>query len=122
MLLLTSASIGVVPGPFYKFIHEGLYATVFILKLPYFNHYPNTEFIINIVWETFIILFAFGGLFLLEAVTALCNDTVSVSSKLSQLELNELSDEIEQNGGSKVKHSTQLKRIIMRVSHMDEYA
>lgn len=121
MGLLTLASFGAVPGPFYNYVHYGTYATLYNLKLPYFNRYPNIEFLINIGWETFIASLAFGGMLLIEAKMAFCNNTISVSSKLTEMELNQMSDALEhRNGVSQGMSGPKLRIILMRVLYMDE--
>lgn len=121
IMVIMLASIGAVLGPFYSYIYEGTFATFYNLKLPYFNADPPTEFIINIIWETMISLLGIIALFVLEIVIAICNDTISVSSKLTQMELNDLSDKIEKERGAKSKELLQLRMILMRVAHIDEY-
>ncbi|XP_055309261.1 uncharacterized protein LOC129573089 [Sitodiplosis mosellana] len=122
MTLILLASLGAVFGPFYSFVHEGSFETLYNLKLPYFNQYPSTEFAINIVWESFVNLFdGIFGFLVIELVIAICNDTIFVSSKLTELELSDLSNIIEEKRGSKAKQVLQLKMILMRVLHMDEY-
>lgn len=121
MVLIILGAFGSVPAPFYSFIFKCTYATLFSLKLPYFNRYPSTEFVINITWETFNSIIGVGIVLLIEVMMALCNDTISVSSELTELDLNELSDLLEQNNASQAKQIFQLKKILMKVSHIDEY-
>lgn len=121
LILVILSALGAVPGPFYSYIHDGIYVTLFNLKLPYFNRFPSTEFLINITWETFNALIGIGIVFLMEFMIALCNDTISVSSQLTELSINELSDLLKQKKASKTKQILQLKKILMKVAHMDEY-
>lgn len=115
------ASVGAVLGPFYDFVNNGKFATLYNLKLPYFNQEPSMEFVINIVWETLISSLGVIGLFELEVVIALINDTITVSSKLSELELSDFSKLIEGKLESKANRVLKLRMILMRASHIDKY-
>lgn len=118
MILTILASSGGISLLIYDIIFNGSYATIYNLKIPYLHESPRTEFLINIAWEIFINLMGICGILVIELSLAICINTITVSSKLSVLELTELSDELEKKSETIAK---QLKMIFMRVLHMDEY-
>lgn len=118
MILTILASSGGISLLIYDIIFNGSYATIYNLKIPYLHESPRTEFLINIAWETFINLMGICGILVIELSLAICINTITVSSKLSVLELTELSDELEKKSETIAK---QLKMIFMGVLHMDEY-
>lgn len=116
MFVICLSFVGAVIGPYYSFVRYGTLATLYSLKLPYFNQDPYTEFIINLVWQFLIGLIGVVSLFLVEVAITLTNDTITVSSELCLLELKELSD----RQASKTELRRKMKKIYMRIAYIDE--
>lgn len=79
------------------------------------------EVLINTCWETFNSFIGAIGLFNMEAAFIIVSDTITVSSKLSVMELNELSKCIEMEIETKTtKHvRNSLKLILMKTQFFD---
>lgn len=117
MLLIMLSFVGAIIGPYYDFVHNGTLATLYCLKLPYFNEDPYTEFIINVAWQLLTSFFGVIGLFLIEGIITLVDDTIKVSAKLYRHELNELSEQQE----TEVEIRRRLKMIFMKMLYIDGY-
>lgn len=113
--------VGAFLGPFYAFIQNGSRATLYSVRLPFLHDNPNTEYIINVCWETFISLMGIVALFGMELMFVFINDTITVSSKLCESELNELSDQLESKRATYKESSQKLRIILMRTKFMDEW-
>lgn len=113
--------IGAVLGPFYAFIQNGSRATMYSVRLPFLQDNPSTEFIINVCWEMFISSMGIVALFGMEMMFLLMNETITVSSKLCELELDELSDQLESNRATKKQSTQKLRMILMKIKFMDEW-
>lgn len=117
MSVITISFIVASIGPFYSYVHDGTLATLYSLKLPYFNQDPYTEFLINVVWQFLITLIGGIALFLMEGAVTLINDTITVSSTLCCRELEELSDQ----QATENEQRRKLKMIFMKIIYMDKY-
>lgn len=106
-------------GPVYTYLQDGTLVTLYEVRIPFLQDDPQTEFIVNISWQTFNSSMVIPGLFLLEGATALVNATITMTSKLSVLELNELSDELETESIGMEEANQRVKNIIMKILHME---
>lgn len=100
---------------------QGSRVTLFSVRLPILNQYPDIEYITNMAWE---ILNGILGLFCflcMEAKFNIVNDAVNVSSDLSVCDLNNLSTDIETNRGTEELWANKLKIIFMRTLRIDGY-
>lgn len=119
VFIVITSFTGAVCGPYYKFMTQGTRATLYNLRLPYFEDYPNMEFYINTCWETFTSFIGAIGLFNMEAAFTIVNDTITVSSKLCAMDLNKLSKylEIKSRNTKYVRRS--LKLVLMKTKFID---
>lgn len=117
--LVILSFVGALLGPFCAYIQNGRMVTLYSVRLPFLQHHPNTELTINVSWETFMSLMGVVALFGMEVMFALVNDTITVSSQLCELELNELSEMLERQGPNEKSHQ-KLRFILMKTQFMDE--
>lgn len=120
MIVIIISFFGAAIGPFYSNIHDGTFATLYSLKLPYFNQDLYTEFVINVIWQFIVTVMGVSALFLMEGCFSILNDTITVSLKLFRLNLNLLSQCLENELGMNAKSQQKLKTIFMKISYMDE--
>lgn len=128
MTVIMMSFVVAVIGPFYSFVQDGELATLYSVKLPYFNRDPYTEFTINVIWQFLISLIGGAALFFMEGAIMLLNNTITVSSKLCHLELFEISKYLEEIHGSdenEKRRETKFRRkliiVYMKINYMDEY-
>lgn len=107
-------------GPVHRYFQDGTKVTLQELHLPYFNKDPSIEFIIRVIWEMFCNLVGGISYLFMEATLCIVNDTVSVSAELCALDLCELSNYIEENGGMNEQSNRMLNDIFRRIVFMDE--
>lgn len=119
VVIVITSFTGAVCGPYYKFISHGTQATLYNLRLPCFEDNPNMEFLINTCWETFNSVIGAIGLFNMEAAFIIVSDTITVSSKLSVMELSELSKCIEMGTKTTKYARNSLKLILMKTQFID---
>lgn len=119
VVILITFTIALI-GPIYIYYQEGKMYTLYGVRLPYLSKNPHKEYVVNIIWQLIINLMAIVGTFILEAMITIVNDTITVSSKLCRLELNELSDDLENEHKTKAKASKTWKIIIKKMIYMDE--
>lgn len=113
--------VGAVLGPFLRFISDGFLYTLYELRIPYYNQYPYTEFVINVIWQIIISVIGTVGLFILEGGFTLINDTITVSSKISLLEFTQLSNLLENKQQKDRNVRRQLVKNYMNILYMDEW-
>lgn len=119
MSVLILSFFGVVIGTCYGYIKDGKLATVFEVRLPILNQNPQTEYIVNLIWQSIAMLIALLGLFVIEETTALINNAITVTSMLSAQELADLSDSLENDAITKDYCNWKLKHIFMKIVYMD---
>lgn len=74
----------------------------------------------NFIWQGLISGLGGIGLIVIEGKIALIDATIAVSSKLSKLDLDELSDKLEVDEIWRQRSSgRQLTKIFMKIVHMD---
>lgn len=108
-------------GPLFSYIKDGTVVTFYELRLPYLYQYPNVEYIINTIWQAAINILAVFAFFLAELIQTLVNDSISVTSKLSRLELNQLSIQLEEKDRNEATIGRKLTSIFMKMAYMDKY-
>lgn len=119
VIIVITSFTGAVCGPYYKFMTIGMQSTLYNLRLPFFEENPNAEFFINTCWETFNSFIGAIGLFNMEAAFTIVSDTITVSSKLCAMELNELSKCIEMEQKHLKDTRNKLKLILMKTKFID---
>ncbi|XP_031616517.1 odorant receptor 67d-like [Contarinia nasturtii] len=120
MMVIIISFVGATIGPFYRYLNDGTLVTFYALKLPYYHDDLNKEFMINAIWQFGITIFGGVALFFMEGILTLIDDTVTVSSKLSQLEFEELSDFLENESKTIQKSRKKLTDIFMKIAYFDE--
>lgn len=107
-------------GPLLSYVQDGTIVTFYELRLPYLYQYPNVEYIINTIWQSSINILAVFSFFLAELMQTLINDSISVTSKLSRLELDQLSNQLEEKDRNEATIGRKLTSIFMKMAYMDE--
>ncbi|XP_031635731.1 uncharacterized protein LOC116348758 [Contarinia nasturtii] len=121
MTVILISFVGATIGPFYRYMDDGTLVTLYSLKLPYLHNDLHTEFIVNAIWQLMITIIGGIGLFLIEGVLTLIDDTVNVSSYLCQLEFEELSNCLKNESITIHKSREKLKNIYMKIAYNDEF-
>lgn len=119
VIIVIASFTGAVCGPYYQFMTNGMRSTLYNLRLPFFEDNPNTEFLINMCWETFTSFIGAIGLFNMEASFTIVSDTITVSSKLCALELNELSKYMEMEQKNTIYGRWKLRLILRKTKFID---
>lgn len=119
LVVLILSFIGALIGPAYSYIQDGSLYTLYELRLPYFNQYPNTEFGINFTWQSLISVLGISALFCIELFMTMVNNAITVSSKLTVMELAEISDQLENGQITQEQCSQGLKKIFMKIDYMN---
>lgn len=107
-------------GQLYSYVNYGTKSTFYCVRLPYFNADPDLEFIMNISWESFVICFALICFLGIDVVLVIIIDAINVSSRLCELRLDELSDNLEKKRGTEEQTRQQLRIIMMQAQFFDE--
>lgn len=118
-LVILSAWIAMI-GPTYAYMTDGTITTMYNMRIPFIDQYPNAEFIANLIWETSISAIGFIALCLVECGHASVNNTVTLSSKLNILALNKLSNEMEMHKITGEQLHRKLKLVFLNIMHWDE--
>lgn len=118
-LVVLSAWIALI-GPTYAYMTDGTIVTMYNMRIPFFDKHPNAEFIANLIWETSISAIGFIALCLIECGHSAVNNTVTVSSKLNILAINNLSNEMEMQEISREQSHQKLKFIFINIMYWDE--
>lgn len=100
---------------------QGSYVTLFSVRLPFLNHYPDIEYHICMVWETLNGILAFFGFISMETKFCILNNAINVSSDLSAHYLRQLSADIERNYGTTGQWIDKLRAVFKRELRMDGY-
>lgn len=120
MSIYVMCFIGICIGPIYNFFVDETDATLYYIRLPFSSDDRKGVHFINTAWQTFICLFGFWGVLIMEIMISLANNGITVSSKLTVLEINNLSDEMT-NGQTTDNHKRQkLKDIFTKIESMNE--
>lgn len=82
-------------GVFYSML-QGDKITLLNVRIPYLNQYPDIEHLINICWEAIGAADGFCSFIAIETAFMLVNDTITVSSRLCEADLIEISNQLEQ--------------------------
>lgn len=104
-------------GEFYSMI-QGKKITLLSVRIPYINESPNVEFIINYCWETIGSIDGFFSFIAIEIAFMLINDTITVSSRLCELDLDEISQQLETH--QRTVACRNLKMVLRRTRFIDE--
>lgn len=107
-------------GPFYSYIKHGEHVTLYSVKWPFLSRNPNAEYIVNIAWETVGGIIAMFGFFFFEVMFLIVNNTIMVSAALSEWELDEFSNCLEQSELTEAQLRQKLLKIFMKISYIDE--
>lgn len=105
-------------GVFYS-MFQGKKITLLNMRLPYFNQNPDIEFMINACWET---IGSIDGLFSFVAIEIgfmLVNDTINVTSRLCEVDLDGISEQLEKQNWTAACRN--LKMVLRRTTFIDKY-
>lgn len=103
-------------GEFYSML-QGKKITLLSVRIPYVNKYPDIEFMINFIWETIGSIDGFFSFIAIEIAFMLVNDTLKVSSRLCEAELNEVSEQLEKQKWTTACRN--LKMNLKRTNYID---
>lgn len=107
-------------GPFYTYIIYGTKSTFLCVRLPYLNTDPDLEFMVNISWEMIGMCLGFISFIAVDVAFMNFINTISVTSRLCELRLNEFSDNLEYKRGTEEQIRKQLRIIMMQTKFIDE--
>lgn len=104
-------------GEFYSMV-QGKKITLLSVRIPYINKNPDIEFIINFCWETIGAIDGFFSFIAIEIAFMLVNDTITVSSRLCEADLDEISEQLENQQWATACRN--LKMVLRRTRFIDE--
>lgn len=96
---------------------QGKRITLLSVRIPYVNKYPDVEFMINFCWETIGSLDGLFSFVAIEIAFMLVNDTLKVSSRLCEADLNDISEQLERHDVSTACRN--LKTVLRRTNFID---
>lgn len=106
-------------GPLYNNINYGTKSTFYCVRLPYINANPDMEFLMNFSWESIGAILYYIGSMGIQLIFIIIIDAITVSSRLCELRLNELSGNLEKKRGTEKQRRQQLRVIMMQTKFID---
>lgn len=100
-------------GPVYTYLQDGSTVTLYEVRIPFLLNHPEKEFIVNFIWQAYISTIGVAGLFIVEGLLAIVNNTITVTSKLTVQEFYELSDQMEAGTINGKESGRRLTKIVM---------
>lgn len=120
MSMIMLSFVAALIGPVYAYFDDGSLVTLYQIRIPFLHENPQQELMANFIWQGLISGLGGIGLIVIEGKIALIDATIAVSSKLSKLDLDELSDKLEVDEIWRQRSSgRQLTKIFMKIVHMD---
>lgn len=104
-------------GECYSMI-QGKKITLLSVRIPYVNKHPDIEFMINYCWETIGSIDGFFSFIAIEIAFMLVNDTLTVSSRLCEADLDEITQQLETHQWTNACRN--LKMVLRRTRFIDE--
>lgn len=112
--------IGICIGPIYNLFIDETDATLYYIRIPFSSEDQNGAHFINTAWQTFICLFGFWGVLIMESMISLANNGIIMSAKLNAFELNHLTDEMESGQTTDNQTRQKLKDIFTKIEYINE--
>lgn len=101
------------------FFQTGKFYSLVGVLIPFVDEDSKAELYCNIAYLVVITLLIFFGLLYFQIVCGIIVDTMYVSSHLTILEMDELSDLLEQNISHRIETVFRVKRIILQILRID---
>lgn len=118
-MIVISHALAII-GPIHAFISQNNRVTLMGTELPFFEKDSDLGFMINLCQQTIIGIYAILGNICVEMGPCIINNVVAIIPDLIQLNLNDLSNELETNGmclSSKIR----LRNVLIQVQDFDGY-
>lgn len=112
--------VGMCLEPIINFVKDDTQNTVYYVRLPFGSNEDRVMHFFNIIWQTFINLFGLWGILAFEFMITLISNTITVSSKLTVFDLNELNNEIENKSITRDQTRRKLQKIVDDIEFMDK--
>lgn len=111
----------VVLGSLHAYIYEDTRVTPMATHLPYFEKNSDLEFILNLLQQSIIAVYALMGNISIEILTCLLNNAITSIPEFIHLNLNDLNKEISIDN-SNLKTMVRLRNVLIQVQDFDRYA
>lgn len=121
MCMMTFSLSGAMCGPLYGYLRYGTKTTMTNVKIPFTEQHSTGEFLSNFVLTTVIGIHGFIGYIGLEVAMALFSDTVTISPKITALDLKRLDEKLMKGCLTEYQFCHLFSNIIKRTLDTDEY-
>lgn len=108
----------IVFGPIYAYIFENIRSTPMATHLPFLKKDSDIEFMMNLLVQSVIAMFALFGNISIELLTLLISNAITIIPNMIHLNLNDLVKEIT---SSNLKTMSRWHNVLIQVQDFDRY-
>lgn len=110
-----------VANPVYVYYRDGVLYFLTGTDTPFCEKGSTAEFYLNVIYTLVMVFITVCGSFSMQLCSVLVCNTIDVTTDLTIMELDELSNLLERNNLPKIKVQMRIKRAILQILRSDRY-